>query len=204
MWVSLIWAISIGIGGLCRRPGAAAKNEDALFRQQVGQAAAGVERIGLAKPVEGNTTFDPHADLVAERDKIADRAEMNVRGLVPRVGEAMSERYPPRQQKAEPDSPEAKIGKRDDRAAADADERLQNLSRLAGRLQGLAQYDHIEGLGRIGVEIAVGVALNDRKAVPDASIDARLADFDAPAIDVFVSRQIGQQGAIAATNVENS
>src|SRR5690349_25172162 len=67
---------------------APAKDEDALFGEQIGQAATRIERIGLSVAVQGDAAVDADADLIAQRDKVADRAEMNVGGLVPGVGES--------------------------------------------------------------------------------------------------------------------
>jgi hypothetical protein len=72
------------------------------------------------------------------------------------------------------------------------------------RLQGLAQYDDIEGPGRIGFQISVGVALNDRQTVTDTGVDTRLAQLDAAAVDALLPRQIGQQCPVAATDVEHT
>src|SRR5438270_13925407 len=84
MWVSVMWAINIEISGL--PTGAPTKDENALLGEQIGQAAAGIERIGLPVAVQRDAAVDADANLVAERDKVADRAEMNVGGLVPRMG----------------------------------------------------------------------------------------------------------------------
>src|SRR5260370_9812238 len=63
MWVSVMWAISIGISGL--RTGAPAKDEDALLGEQVGQAAARIERIGLPVAVQRDAAVDTDAHLFA-------------------------------------------------------------------------------------------------------------------------------------------
>src|SRR5215471_2797626 len=60
------------------------KNEDALLAQEIGEFAVRPERVRPAKPVEGDAALDPNAELIAQRHKIADRAEMDVRGLIPR------------------------------------------------------------------------------------------------------------------------
>jgi len=86
---------------------------------------------------------------------------------------------------------------------ADADKRLDHSQRLSRRLQGLAQHDDIEGAGRVGLKIAVGVALNDRQAMADTGVDTRLAEFDAASIDPFVPRQMCEQCAVSAADVEN-
>src|ERR1700719_2404802 len=200
MWVSVMWAINIEISGL--QTGAPAKDEDALLGEQVGQAAAGIERIRLTVAVQRDAAVDADPDLVAQRDKVADRAEMNVGGLVPGVGETMRERHPAGQQKSEADAPEPEIRKRHDRPPADPHELLDDPARPVRRLQGLAQHDDIERLGRIGFEIPVGVALNDRQTVADTGVDARLAQLDAAPVDALLPCQIAQQGPIAAADVE--
>src|SRR5260370_25563616 len=196
-----MWASSAEI--LALRNGAHAKDEDALLGEQIGQAAAGIERIGLPVAVQGDAAVDADADLVAQRDKVPDCAEMNVGGLVPGVGETMRDRHLAGQQKPQPDAPEPEIRKRYDRAPADAHEFLDDPARPVCRLQGLAQHDDIESAGRISFEIAVGVALNDRQTVADAGLDARLAQLNATAVDALLPRQIGQQGPITATDVSH-
>jgi chemotaxis regulatin CheY-phosphate phosphatase CheZ len=68
----------------------------------------------------------------------------------------------------------------------------------------LAQHDDVESAVRVGFEIAIGIALNDRQAVANARIDARLAQLDAAPINALVTCQIGKQRAIAATNVKDA
>jgi len=86
---------------------------------------------------------------------------------------------------------------------SDADELLDDPARPACRLQGLAQHDDIEAASRIGFEITVGVALNHRQAMADTGVDARLAQFDASAVHVFLARQVGKQRTVAASDVEH-
>src|SRR5260370_2968509 len=124
--------------------GAPAKDEDALLGEQIGQAAARIERIGLPLAVKRDAAVDADADVVAQRDKVADRAEMNVGGLVPGVGKTMRDRHPAGQQKPEADAPEPEIRKRHDRPPADAHELLDDPARPVGRLQGMAQPDDTE------------------------------------------------------------
>jgi len=66
--------------------GAPAQDENALLGEQVGKTPARIERIGLPVAVQGDTAVDANTDLVAQRDKVADRAEMDVRGFVPGMG----------------------------------------------------------------------------------------------------------------------
>src|SRR5216683_742232 len=95
------------------------QHEDALFGQQIGEAAARVEGEGATVPVEGHAALDPGADPVAQRDKVADRAEMDVRRVVPGIEEQLGNRHPPANEQAEANPPEAEIRKRYDRPLAD-------------------------------------------------------------------------------------
>src|ERR1700732_1188676 len=143
------------------------EDEDALLGEQICQAPVRSEGIGLAVTVEGEAALDADVDLVAHRNEVADRAEMNIGGFVPRMREERRHRHPATNQQVQPDPPKAEIRERDDRAPANADEGLEHLTRLARRLQGLAQHDDVEGAGGVGGEIPIGVPLNDRKAVAD-------------------------------------
>jgi hypothetical protein len=58
-----MWAINIAISGL--QTAAPAKDEDALLGEQIGQAAAWIERIGLPVAVQRDAAVDPDTDLVA-------------------------------------------------------------------------------------------------------------------------------------------
>src|ERR1700680_4602713 len=91
-----------------------------------------------------------------------------------------------------------------ERAPANAYECLEHLSRLARRLQGLAQHDDVEGAARIGGEIPIGITLNDRKPVPDTGVHTRLAQLHAAAVDLLVANEMGEQRAVAAADVEHA
>jgi hypothetical protein len=71
----------------------------------------------------------------------------------------------------QPNSPEAEIRERDDGPPTDADQSLEQLARLARRLQGLAQHHDVEGTCGVSLEIAIGVALDDRKPVANAGVN---------------------------------
>ena len=72
----------------------------------------------------------------------------------------MRDRHPPPRQKAETNPPKAKIGERDNGPAPNSDERLDHPSRLASRLQGLAQHHNIKSAGRaIGAAVSALVTL---------------------------------------------
>src|ERR1700751_6072884 len=154
--------------------------------------------------IERDAAFDTHSELIAQRYEIADRAEMNVRGLVPGIGEALGDRHQAGEQKTEADPPKAEVGERDNCASPDADELLDDFPWPVCRLQGLAQHDDIERPRRVGLEVAVGVTLNDRQNVADAEIDARSDQLDAAAVHALVTSQKGEQLTIAAADVEDT
>src|SRR4051812_16542977 len=113
---SEIWAISIGPLALARGLALDTRqHEDGLLGQQIGEAAAWVKRERAAVPVEGQAAFDMDADRVAQRDKIPDRAEMDIRRVVPGIVQQLRDRHAAAPQQAEADAPEPEIGKRDDR-----------------------------------------------------------------------------------------
>src|ERR1700761_713077 len=110
--------------------------------------------------VECEAALDADFEFVTQRDKIADRAQMDVWRLVPWMRQQVGYRHPAAQQQTEANFPESEIRKRDDRALADPHQRLDDSTRSARRLQGLAQHDNIERPHRIGIEVAIGIALD--------------------------------------------
>src|SRR5947209_210409 len=70
------------------------QHEHTLLGQEVGEAAAGVEGEGAAVAVQGQAALDRGAELVAQRDKVADRAEMDVGRVVPGMVEQLGHRHP--------------------------------------------------------------------------------------------------------------
>src|SRR3546814_3709387 len=99
--------------------------------------------------------------------------------------------------------PVAEVREGYDGATADPHEILQNRARAARGLQRLAQHDEVEGILGIVREIGVGVALNRRQAVRDAFVDAVHAELDAAAVDLLELREIRQELAVAAADVEH-
>src|ERR1051325_78995 len=106
------WATIIGIP-LRSAPRSIARltrqHKDALLGQEIGEAAARIERERAAMPVERDAALDLCAELVAQHDKIADRAEVNVGGVVPRVVQQFRHRHAAAPQQAAADTPEAEI-----------------------------------------------------------------------------------------------
>ena len=97
----------------------------------------------------------------------------------------------------------AEIGEGDDGALADAQHLLQHLARVAGGLERLGQDDVIETVVGIIGEIDVGVALDHRKALGDAIVDAFLRNLDAARVHVLGLGEEPQQFAVAAADIEH-
>src|SRR6185369_12870466 len=111
------------------------QNKDALLGQQIGEVAARIEGKRAAMPVEGLATLDAGSDLVAQRNKVVDRAQMDVRRVVPVVVEQLGNRHPTAEEQSKTNPPEPKIGKRHDRPLADPQQFFEHMARLARRLQ---------------------------------------------------------------------
>src|SRR4051812_49902351 len=133
----------MGIQRLSPGSASGAEHEDALLGEQVREAAAGAERERIAVTVERHAALDARADLLDQHDKVADRAEMDVRRLVPGVVQQLRDRHAAAKQETQTDAPEAEIRERDDRPPADAQQFLDDMKRAMRRLQGPAQYDDI-------------------------------------------------------------
>ena len=158
-------------GASARRP---RQQEQALLGQEIGEPPVGLSEKG--RPKRSRVTLLLDADARPRRTARGSRGSCRdgcwasrttaaagacVIGMRPRSSRSSRMRQWP------------KFGKRDDGAPADAHEMVDHAARVARRLQRLAQHDVVEGVGGIGVEIVVGVALDHRQAVAHAGIDAR-------------------------------
>src|ERR1019366_3551498 len=112
----------------------AGKTEDALFPEKVPDPGLAITqwRAGI---IERHATLDPRIDLARERDKILDRAKMDVWRVVPGAGKVARQRHAAADRHLEPDAPMAEIRKRHDRVPADPQHLFENLARLPCRLQ---------------------------------------------------------------------
>ena len=98
----------------------------------------------------------------------------------------------------------AEIGKRNDRAFADAQELAQHNPRAFGRLDGLREDRDVENARRIVAQIRVGVALHDRQAARHAGVHVLLAEFQPARVGALFRHQMFQQRAVAAADVEHA
>lgn len=104
---------------------------------------------------------------------------------------------------AQPDAPVAKVRKRHDRMAADAQHLLKHAERMAGFLERLGQDDVIERLFRVFGHRLVDVAVIDRDAPGDRFLNQLAVDLDAARLHLLVLAQPGQQRAVPASQVEH-
>ena len=150
-------------GVLCARPRALPlQHEHRLRAEQVPQPPRRADAHRLAVAGERDAALDAGADFVEQADEIADRAEMDVRRLVPGVVQRVGPRHAAAKQQLQPHAPMTEIRKRHDGAPADAQHVLQHDPGLACRLQGLRQDDVVERVVRVVGEVCVGVALDHR------------------------------------------
>ena len=102
----------------------------------------------LASEIERDALVDRRADLARQRHKVGDRAEMDVRRVVPGMGQAFGHRHPAREGDLGPDAPMAEIRHRNDGAPTNAQHVFEHDARLARRLQRLRQDDIVESVIR--------------------------------------------------------
>ena len=95
------------------------------------------------------------------------------------------------------------VGERHDAEAPDPQHVLEHRARLAHGLDGLRQDHVVERAVRVDREVGVGVALDHGQPLADAVVHALLAELDAARVDVLGARQIGEQRAVGAADVEH-
>src|SRR5215470_9273556 len=87
--------------------------------------------------------------------------------------------------------------------AADPQHVLKHGSRMASGLQGLRQHHVVEGVVRVVDKVGVGVALDHRKALGDALVDAFARQLDAAPVDAAALQEL-QKLAVAAADIEHA
>src|SRR6202023_1836566 len=112
------------------------QTEDALFADEVPDPGLAIGQ-GRAETIERHAALDSCVDLPHQRDKILDRAKMDVWRVVPGAGKVRRHRHASTERDLEPDPPMAEIRKRHDRMTADPQHMFKHSARLARRLQRL-------------------------------------------------------------------
>src|SRR5512132_3331935 len=182
----------------------AAQQEDGLFTEQVGEGEGGAEATRRAELVEEQTALDARIHLAAQRDEVADGAEVDVRAVVPGVRQGVAHRHSPLGQQSPAQPPVREVRHRDDGVAADAQQLLQRRPRRPHRLQRLAEHHVVERPVWIVEQVGVGVALDYRKPGADAGVDAVAGQLDAAPVDLLELHEVVEQRAVAAADVEHS
>src|SRR5580693_307787 len=157
-----------------------------------------------ASEIKRDALVDRRADLARQRDKVGDRAEMDVRRVVPGMRKALGHRHAAEEGDLGPNAPVAEIGHGNDGATANAQHVFEHDAGLARGLQRLRQDDIVESIVRVIDEICVGVALNYRQSLGDTIVDALLGELDSPPVDASLLGQEPQQFAVAAADVEHA
>src|SRR5690606_9631727 len=99
------------------------------------------------------------------------RAEVNVRRVVPSVGEELGYRHAALARQVPAAAPVAEIGEGDDALAADAQHFLHQLVRVVHGLQRLGHHHHVEAVAGEVAQAQVEVLLDDIDALVDAGGD---------------------------------
>ena len=145
---------------------------------------------------------DTNAVLSAVGFKILHGAQVNVRGVVPLVGQRGRHRHAPFQAQVGADFPVAEVGESDNRFATDADHFVEYLVRAQHRLQGLGHHHVIKAVILEIAQPAVQILLQHIHALFKTGGQVVLVDFQAIAGGLLVRFQVGQQGAVAATQIQ--
>ena len=180
------------------------QHEHALLGQQVGEAAARVERERPAVPVEGQAALDPGADLVAQRHKVADRAEMDVGRVVPMVVQQLRFRHLGRETTGRGGCARSRNwGTTRSPACRSATAlRARAAAGASPARSGSARRRRTHPSGKASRSLSASPWITDRPW-PHAGVDPGLAELDAARVDALLARQIGEQRAVAAADVEH-
>ena len=120
--------------------------------------------------------------------KIPHTAQMNVGRLVPLAGKRFCDGHTPKPQQGQPNTPIAKVRKGNNAIASDANDALHHLAWIVGRLQCLTQHHIIKSIGRIILQIGIGIPLNDGEPLFDGVMHSLRAQFHASPIHASLTR----------------
>jgi hypothetical protein len=144
--------------------------------------------------------LQPH--LRHERLSVGKGREVDVGGLVPRVGQLGRHRHPSGQRQPRAVPPVGEVGHGHDRAGGDPGHLPQHLPGPPGGLQGLAEHHHVVGVVGERVEVGVDVEREHGHPAPDAGEEGLAVDLD-PGGATTASAQLLEQVTGATAEVEN-
>src|SRR5690606_9682665 len=136
--------------------------------------------------------------------EVLEGAEVDVRRVVPGVGQEVRNRHAAFCRQVPAAAPVAEVGEGDDAGLADAQHLGQYLVRVVQRLQRLGHDHHVEAVAGEVAQTQVEVLFDDVDAALDAQGDLVRVDFQAVAGNLLVVAQPGEQLAVAAAQVEHT
>uniref|UniRef100_E6QGU9 Uncharacterized protein n=1 Tax=mine drainage metagenome TaxID=410659 RepID=E6QGU9_9ZZZZ len=170
------------------------------------------EKIGQQAVAPGFATqivqHDPLMDgnpvIMAQRLEITDRTQMDIRRIVPRMGQNIRHGHAATDAQLPARVPVPHVGKGDDDLASHPQHLQQQFARVGGRLQGQGKDYRIDALiGKIA-QTLIEILLNHRYAAAYGRHHPRLLDFHAIALHTFFGTQVSQQFAFPATQIEDT
>ena len=195
---------AVRVAGRPARLGRLSTNSACSLNRLLSQRLPTIARLGAPSAAGRCAARSRRRARAHRRSKSRMRAEMDVGRVVPGVGQAARHRHAAAAQQVPAHPPVAEIGERDDRRAGRcAAARSSTCARLAHRLQGLAQDDVVEGaVGIVARSVSASPWITDEPAATQALTPAWLSSMPRPST-CLVARQIGEQRAVAAADVEH-
>src|SRR4030066_571605 len=194
-----------GAHGRRRRPGdlnlPRREKVDGVLPEQVRPAPPKHPPAPVGRQVVG--PLDRHPVLRAILGEVENRAEVDVRRVVPLEREELGLRHPPVGEQVEPHLPVGEVGKPHDPLLPHAQDLREDHVGFFDRLERLVQDDVVEGAVRVVAQSLVDVALHDGEPLGDAGADPLLGDLDPAAGHPFLADELHEARPVAAPQVQD-
>ena len=128
---------------------------------------------------------------------------MDVRRVVPLVGEKLRFGHPAVGEKVATHLPVGEVGKPHHSLLPHPQDLREDHVGLLHRLKRLVEHDVVERVVRVVAQSLVDVPLHDGESLGDAGADPLLRDLDAAAGHAFLANELLQEGAVAAAQVQD-
>ena len=135
--------------------------------------------------------------------EVADGAQVDVRGVVPPVGQRPAGGHAAAGGQRPPEAPVTEVGERHDSHPAHAHHLLQHQRRAMRGLQRLREDHHVVGVVLHIAQPLVDVGHHHRHAPGNAGVEALVGDLHARAIAPLLADEVVEQRAVAAAQVEH-
>src|SRR5690606_22816386 len=137
--------------------------------------------------------------------EVVHRAQVNVRRVVPGVGQGSGNRHPPLAGQIPAQPPVAEVGKGNDAFLAEPQHFAQDEVRVTHRLQGLGHDHGVEAAtAEVGQALDVQILLDHVHALADTGGDFFAVDLQPIALHLFVLLQVVQQHAVATAQIQHA